>query len=442
MADIIIRNARLPKFSRRPESAKGGSGLVDITIEKGKFKAITPAGGSSPEEYPGRSIDAEGRLVSPPFSDPHLHLDAVLTVGDPRYNQSGTLLEGIRIWGDRKKSLTVEDIKRRAYRAVSWEVAQGTTCIRTHADASDPELTTVKALTELKEELTGFVDLQVVAFPQDGVYTHSQGETLMEKALDLGADVVGGIPHNELTREDGIRDVEFAFHLASQRGLLVDIHCDETDDDQSRFIETVAAETLRKSMPGRAAASHVTAMHSYNNAYAAKLIGNLVKAGVSVIVNPFDNSILQARGDSYPKRRGIARVDELLAAGVTVGVGHDSIMDPWYPLGRGSMLQAANLLLHFAQLSGYDQVFEVFRLITEGSAQVLNLGGTYGIAEGNPADLIILDATDEFEALRLVSRCIYVIKRGRVIATSEPEESIVNLPRGESAVDFRRNERS
>ena len=437
MADILVRNARLPKFSKPPETADEG-GLVDITIEKGRFAAITPAGKSSA----ARIIDAEGRLVSPPFSDPHLHLDAVLTVGDPRYNRSGTLLEGIRIWGERKKRLTLEDIKRRAYRAVSWEVAQGTTFIRTHADASDPELITVKALIELKEELEGFVDLQVVAFPQDGVYTHSEGEALMERALDLGADVVGGIPHNELTREDGIRDVELAFRLASERGLLVDIHCDETDDDQSRFVETVAAETLRKSMGGRVAASHVTAMHSYNNAYAAKLIGNLARAGVSIIVNPFDNSILQARGDSYPKRRGIARVDELLAAGVTVGVGHDSIMDPWYPLGRGSMLQAANLLLHFAQLSGYEQVFEVFRLITEGSARVLALGDEYGIAPGNPADLIILDASDEFEALRLVSRCLYVIKGGRIIAESEPEESIVNLPRGESSVDFRRKEPS
>lgn len=437
MTDILIRNARLPRFSRSPA-------LVDITIAQGRFEAIVPAGGVPAGEGPRedsarRIIDAEGRLVSPPFSDPHLHLDAALSVGDPYYNRSGTLLEGIRIWGDRKKRLSVDDIKRRAYRAVSWEVAQGTAYIRTHADASEPELTTVRALTELREELEGFVDLQVVAFPQDGIYTHSRGEALMEKALDLGADVVGGIPHNELTREDGIRDVGFAFRLASERDLLVDIHCDETDDDQSRFVETVAAETLRNSMPGRVAASHVTAMHSYNNAYAAKLIGNLAKAGVSIIVNPFDNSILQARGDSYPKRRGIARVDELLAAGVTVGVGHDSIMDPWYPLGRGSLLQAANLLLHFAQLSGYDQIFETFRLITEGSAKVLNLD-EYGIAPGNPADLIILDASDEFEALRLVPRCLYVLKGGKVIATSEPEEAIVNLPMGEATVDYRRSE--
>ncbi|MFW5734947.1 MAG: cytosine deaminase [Oceanidesulfovibrio sp.] len=421
--DLVIRNARLP----------GAEGCVDIGVIAGIIHKIgAPDSLTSP-----RVIDAKGGLVSPPFVDPHVHLDAVLTAGDPRHNSSGTLLEGIRIWGERKQHLSVEDIKARAYRAISWMVAQGVLFVRTHADVSEPTLTTVQSLIELREELRGLVDIQVVAFPQDGIYTNDDGERLMEEAIELGVDAIGCIPHNEFTREDGIASVEYVMGLASETGLLVDIHCDETDDEQSRFIETVAAQAIKRGLQGRVAASHATAMHSYNNAYAAKLIGLLARAGVGVITNPFDNSILQARGDSYPKRRGITRVDELLEAGVAVGIGHDSIMDPWYPLGRGSMLQAASLLLHLAQLSGREQIRDVFRMITSNSAKILNIDDRYGIEEGKPATFVVLNAENEREAIRLMPECLYVVRDGRVLAQTEPALSTVQLTAGKQIVDFR-----
>ncbi|QJT08351.1 cytosine deaminase [Oceanidesulfovibrio marinus] len=420
--DLVIKNARLP----------GAGTLVDIGVTAGIIQKI-----AAPESLQApRVIHAKGGLVSPPFVDPHVHLDAALTAGNPRYNESGTLLEGIRIWGERKQRLDYHDIKSRAYRAVSWMVAQGVLFIRTHADVSEPSLTTVQALTDLRDELRGMVDIQVVAFPQDGIYTHDDGERLMEEAIELGVDVLGCIPHNELTREDGVASVEYVMGLASETGMLVDIHCDETDDDQSRFVETVAAQTIKRGLQGQVTASHATAMHSYNNAYAAKLIGLLARAGVGVITNPFDNSILQARGDSYPKRRGITRVDELLAAGVTVGIGHDSIMDPWYPLGRGSMLQAASLLLHLAQLSGHEQIFDVFRMITDNSAKILNIKEQYGIEEGKPATFIVLNADNEHEAIRLTPECLYVVRDGRVLAQTEPALSTVQLTAGKQLVDF------
>eukprot|EP01022_Parablepharisma_sp_SALTPOND_P017187 TRINITY_DN2694_c1_g2_i1.p1 TRINITY_DN2694_c1_g2~~TRINITY_DN2694_c1_g2_i1.p1 ORF type:complete len:1693 (+),score=399.45 TRINITY_DN2694_c1_g2_i1:31868-36946(+) len=421
--DLVIKNARLP----------GAEARVDIGVTAGIIQRI-----GSPESLSApRTIDAKGGLVAPPFVDPHVHLDAVLTAGDPQHNESGTLLEGIRIWGKRKERLSVEDIKERAYRAINWMVAQGVLFIRTHADVSEPTLTTVQALTELRDELRGLVDIQVVAFPQDGIYTNDDGERLMEEAIDLGVDVLGCIPHNEFTREDGIASVEYIMGLASETGLLVDIHCDETDDDQSRFIETAAAQTIKRELHGRVAASHATAMHSYNNAYAAKLIGLLARADVGIITNPFDNSILQARGDSYPKRRGVTRVDELLAAGVTVGIGHDSIMDPWYPLGKGSMLQAANLLLHMAQLSGRGQICDVFKMITDNSAKIMNIEDKYGIEEGKPATFVVLNADDEREAIRLMPECLYVVRDGRILAQTEPALSTVQLAAGKQIVDFR-----
>ncbi len=420
--DCIIRNARV-----------AGTGNVrDIEITDGIISSITESSQAGAKDI----IDAEKRLVCPPFVDPHLHLDAALTVGNPDFNRSGTLQEGIRLWGEYKKNLSIEDIKSRAYRAITWMVSQGTTFVRSHVDVSEPALTGVKALTELKSELKGIVDIQLVAFPQDGIFTFPEGKALLEKSLAMGIDVVGGIPHNELTREDGIKDVELVFALAEERDLLIDIHCDETDDDQSRFLETVAALTIKKGMEGRVTASHTTAMHSYNNAYTIKLIGNLARAGMHIIVNPFDNSILQARGDSYPKRRGITRVDELLAGGVNIAVGHDSILDPWYPLGRGNMLHALNLLIHIAQLAGYDELVSAIDLITGRAALLLNIQDRYGIEEGKPADLIILDAADEFEAVRLMPECLYVMRSGKVIARTEPSYSTVELSRGREVVDL------
>lgn len=421
--ELIIRNAKL----------REKNDLVDIGIENGKFKAIEKRIEAKGKE----EIDAKGNLVSSPFVDTHLHLDYVLTVGNPRHNLTGTLLEGIEIWGETKKLLTKEQIKKNAIEGIKWEVANGVTKIRTHADATDPTLTTVQALLEVKEEMKDYVDIQIVAFPQDGIYTYGSSEKLMEQAMEMGCDVVGGIPHTELTREDGVKDVEFAFKLAKKYNGLIDLHIDETGDPNSRFVEVLAKEAIVNGMEGKVSASHVTAMHNYNNDYAFKLLGILKRAGVNVIVNPFDNSVLQNRWDSYPRGRGIARVDELLARGVNVSVGHDSIMDPWYPLGKGSMLHAANLLLHFAHLSGYEELPKVFDMITVNGAKTLNEEDLYGIEVGKNADCIVLDAKDELEAIRIMSECLYVVKNGKIICKTTPAKREVNIGGQISNVDFK-----
>ncbi len=422
--DLVVRSAKLRKKE----------GLWDIGIENGTFTAVDRHISAK-----GRmEIDAGGHLVSPPFIDPHLHLDAVLSVGDPRFNISGTLLEGISIWGERKKTLTKEIIKKNAREAIKWAIANGTLKIRTHVDTTDPTLKTVEALVEIREEEKENIDIQIVAFPQDGIYTFPDGEKLMRRAVEMGADVIGGIPHNEFTREDGVRDVEFVYDLAEKTGTLIDIHIDETGDDQSRFVEVMAKESINRGMQGRAAASHTTAMHNYNNDYALKLIGILKRAEMNMITNPFDNSVLQNRTDGYPRRRGHTRVDELLARGVTVCIGHDSIMDPWYPMGKGSMLSAANLLLHTAHMSGYDQFPQLFDMITTASAVTMNVSEGYGIKAGNQADFIILDAVDEMEALRLISECLYVVRKGKILVESRPAERILTLPGGKrESVDFK-----
>ena len=421
--ELIIRNAKL----------RNRNGLVDIGISKGKFISIEdklPAVGI-------KEIDAMGNLVTPPFCDPHLHLDAVLSVGDPRFNISGTLLEGIKIWGERKPSLTKEIIKRNAIEAIKWEVAQGTLKIRTHADVCDPRMLMVEALLEVKEEMKDYVDLQIVAFPQDGIYAFPKGEELMEEAIKMGVDVVGGIPHNELTREDGVKDVEFVFHLAQKYNRLIDIHCDETGDDQSRFVEVMAKLTIDHNMQGLVAASHTTSMHNYNNDYAFKLIGILKRAEMNMITNPFDNAVLQNRTDGYPRRRGITRVDELMERNVNVCIGHDSIMDPWYPLGKGSMLQAANLLLHLGHLSGYHQIVALYDMITTNSAITMNLQKEYGIEVNKPADFIILNATNEFDAIRLMPECLFVFRRGKIIASTAPAKSNVFFGDKQETINFR-----
>ena len=421
--DLIVRNCKLRKKE----------GLWDIAVTDGIFKAVDRKISAKAD----REIDADGHLVSPPFIDPHLHLDAVLSVGNPRYNMSGTLLEGIQIWGERKRSLTKQEIKKNAVKAIKWEVANGTLKIRTHADATDPTLLTVEALAEVREEMKDLVDIQIVAFPQDGIYTSADGEALMQRAVEMGADVIGGIPHNEFTREDGVADVDFVFRLAEETGSLIDIHVDETGDDQSRFVEVMAKHTILKGMQGRVTASHTTAMHNYNNDYAFKLIGILKRAEMNMITNPFDNSVLQNRTDGYPRRRGHTRVDELTARGVNVSIGHDSIMDPWYPMGKGSMLQAANLLLHTAHLSGFDQFSTLFDMITINSSVTMNVADQYGIEPGKQADFIILDARDEMEAIRLTSECLQVIRKGKVVVETKPAVRRYSLNNDNETIDFK-----
>jgi cytosine/creatinine deaminase len=408
---MVIRNAKLLD---RDE-------LVDIAIEGTIFGPIAPG----LPKHSAHEIDAGGRLVTPPLIDCHVHLDAVLTEGQPRHNQTGTLIEGIRIWSERKPSLTVADVKRRALQAIQWEVAQGTLFMRSHVDVCDPSLTALRALIELRDEVRDICELQLVAFPQDGVLSYPNGRELMDEAMRLGADVVGGIPHYEWTREMGVEDVHIAFELAERYNRDVDCHCDETDDDASRFSEVMAAETLRRGWHGRVSVSHCTAMHSWNDAFAFKLLQLLKRGRMNVICNPFDNIILQGRFDGYPKRRGMARLKELVEAGVNVSVGHDSIMDPWYPLGRGDMLAAAHLALHIAQMSGHEEISTMYRLVTTNAARTLNVMDRYGIEEGKPASAIVLDAASAYDALRLVPARLHVIKDGRVVASTTPASSTV-----------------
>ena len=418
--DLIIRHVHLHRHE----------GLVDIAVKDGQFASIASELSS---DNATREIDAAGRLVSPPFIDAHVHLDAVLTVGQPRYNSSGTLLEGIQIWSERKPSLTREDVKSRVLEEIRWEVAQGTLHIRSHVDVCDPSLTALRALIEVRDEVRDICDLQLVAFPQDGIMSFPNGRELMREAMELGCDLVGGIPHFEWTRDMGVEEVHYTFALAKEFNRDIDVHCDETDDPHSRFTEVMAADTLQQEWQGRVTASHCTAMHSYDNAYAFKLIRLLARAQMSVIANPFDNVVLQGRFDTYPKRRGITRVKELLAGGVNVALGHDSIMDPWFPLGKGDMLAAAQLALFLCHMSGFEEINDVFDLVTTNAAKALRIQDSYGIEEGKPADFLILDAPSAFEALRLVPARLYVFKRGREVAYTSPGRSMVTRSGDEEA---------
>lgn len=419
--DLIIRHAQLHRYN----------GLVDIATKDGHFASIVgelPSDSSAPRE-----IDAAGRLVVPPFIDAHVHLDAVLTVGRPRYNTTGTLLEGIQIWSELKPGLSREDVKKRALEEIRWEVAQGTLHIRSHVDVCDPNLTALRALLEVCEEVRDICNLQLVAFPQDGILSFPNGRELMRHAMELGCDVVGGIPHYEWTRDMGVEDVHYAFALAREFNRDIDCHCDETDDPISRFTEVMAADTIQQGWQGRVTASHCTAMHSYDNAYAFKLIRLLARAQVNVVANPFDNVVLQGRFDTYPKRRGITRVKELLSAGVNVALGHDSIMDPWFPLGKGDMLAAAQLALFLCHMSGYDEINDVLDLITTNAARILRVQDSYGIEEGKPADFLVLDAPSAFEALRLVPVRLHVFKNGREVAYTAPATSMLRRNGEEAA---------
>jgi cytosine deaminase len=403
---LVLKNART---AERPEPH-------DLGVHDGRL--VEPFGTAE------RTIDLGGRLVTAPLVEPHIHLDAVLTVGQPRPNVSGSLFEGIAVWAERVRDLTVDDVKARVRQALRWQIANGVLHVRSHVDVCDPELRALRALVEVREEVRGLVDLQLVAFPQQGILGYDGGAALMRKAVELGADVVGGIPHYELTREDGVESVRFAFALAEEHGLRVDIHCDETDDDQSRFVEVMAAETIRRGMSGRVTASHTTAMHSYNAAYAYRLVHNIARAGLHMVTNPLDNAVLQGRFDTGPVRRGHTRVKQLQEAGVNVCVGHDSIMDPWYPLGYGDPLQAAFVLVHLGHMSGDAELRRLLDMITVNPAAALGLAD-YGLRTGGPADLVVFDAPTFVDALRLVAPRYLVLRAGKVVAETRPAEHTV-----------------
>lgn len=417
MVDLLIRQARLPR----------ATGLIDVAIRDGRI--VQPA------EAARETVDAGGALLTPALVEPHIHLDAVLTVGQPRHNLSGSLFEGIAIWGERVKEITVADVKARAEEVLRWQVANGVLFVRSHVDVCDPQLTALRALIELRDEVKDLITLQLVAFPQQGILSFPGGEALMRQAVERGADVVGAIPHFELTRDYGERSVRFAMELAAEHGKPVDIHCDETDDDHSRFLEVMVAETLRLSLSGRVTASHTTAMHSYNNAYAGRLIPNVRRAGLHMVTNPLDNAVLQGRFDHYPIRRGHTRVKELLAAGVNVCLGHDSVMDPWYPLGYGDPVQAAFVLAHYGQMSGYEEIRTLMDMMTVNPARTLGLA-EYGLTPGCRADLVLFDAPTEMDAIRLVAPRRLVLKAGRVVARTEPARHTVTWRGIEQPVDF------
>src|SRR4051812_29104515 len=418
--DLIVRNATLPD---------GRRGL-DIAIRGGRIVAIERAIAAEGV----RTIDAAGCLVSPPFVDIHFHMDATLSVGTPRLNQSGTLLEGIALWGELKPLLTREAVTERALRYCDLAVAQGLLAIRSHVDICDDRLVAVDALLDVKQKIAPYIDLQLVAFPQDGYFRFPNAANNLERALDRGVDIVGGIPHFERTMEEGARSIEVLCDIAAERGLMVDMHCDETDDPLSRHIETLAAETQRRGLHGRVTGSHLTSMHSMDNYYVSKLLPLMAEAQVHAVANPLINIVLQGRHDPYPKRRGMTRVPEMRAMGINVAFGHDCVMDPWYPLGSADMLDVAHMALHVAQMTAREAMRYCFDAITTNAAKVMGLEG-YGLEVGCNGDLVVLQAADPIEAIRLKARRLFVVRRGKVIAESARAVTRLDLPGRPAEVD-------
>ncbi|MFM5715635.1 cytosine deaminase [Aeromonas allosaccharophila] len=409
-------------------------GLWQIRCQDGVITAIEP---HDEHAVAGRVLDGEGGLVIAPFIEPHIHLDTTQTAGEPSWNLSGTLFEGIERWAERKALLTHEDVKQRAIQTLKWQIANGIQFVRTHVDVSDPNLIALKAMLEVREEIKEWVELQIVAFPQEGILSYPNGKALLEEALKLGADVIGAIPHFEFTREYGVESLHYIFDLAEKYQVLVDVHCDEIDDEQSRFIETLATLAYERGIGHRVTASHTTAMHSYNGAYASRLFRLLKMADINFVANPLVNIHLQGRFDTYPKRRGITRVKEMLEANINVCFGHDDVFDPWYPMGTANMLQVLHMGLHVCQIMGYEQINDGLKLISSHSARTLNVQDRYGIEVGKPANLLILPADNGFDAVRRQVPVRYSIRHGKVIAQTRPAQTEIVLGESEP-IDFRR----
>lgn len=421
MLDYIIRNALLP----------GATECVDLGITAGKFVEICP----HLVAEAGQEFDAQGFLVSPPFVDPHFHMDCTLSAGFPRVNASGTLLEGIQIWGEQKADLTAEGIKKRALALLDWSIARGTLAIRSHVDVTDPTLLAVDVLLEVKKEMAQWVDLQLVAFPQDGLLRKPEGKELLLAALDKGVDVVGGIPHFERTMAHGTESISWLCELAAERGLLVDMHCDESDDPLSRHIEHLAYEAGRTGLGAKVTGSHLTSMHSMDNYYVSKLLPLMAESGIQAICNPLINIHLQGRQDSYPKRRGLTRVPELLAAGVNVAFGHDCVMDPWYPMGSHDMLEVAHMGAHCLQMLGTSQQADIFSMVTARGARVMQLEN-YGIEVGRDASFVVLQAKSILDALRLRPVRLAVFRRGQCVAKTPEVRTHLDFGSSKKSVDF------
>ncbi len=420
--EFVIRNAALPD---------GRTG-IDIAVQHGRIAAVAPRLAVTA----AREIDAGGDLVTPPFVDAHFHMDATLSYGLPRVNATGTLLEGIVLWGELKPQLTQEALVERAMRYCDWAVARGLLAIRTHVDVCDDRLLAVEALLEVKRRVAPYLDMQLVAFPQDGLLRSPTALANLKRSIAMGVDVVGGIPHFERTMADGAESVRLLCEFAAAQGLMVDMHCDESDDPLSRHIETLAAETHRLGLHGRVAGSHLTSMHSMDNYYVSKLLPLIAESGVAAIANPLINITLQGRHDTYPKRRGMTRVPELMAAGVTVAFGHDCVMDPWYGMGSGDMLEVAHMGLHVAQMTSQQAMRACFAAVTDNPAKILGLEG-YGLEPGCHADLVLLDAADPIEAIRLRAARRLVMRRGRIVAESPRAVARLDLPGRPASADFR-----
>ncbi|SNT27911.1 cytosine deaminase [Noviherbaspirillum humi] len=416
MLDLLIHDATFPDGRTR----------MGVAVREGRIVDVRE--GLSPSDATARRIvDARGQLLSTPFVDAHFHMDATLSYGLPRVNQSGTLLEGIALWGELKPLLAQEALIERAMTYCDWAVARGLLAIRTHVDICDPSLLAVEALLEVRRRVAPYLDLQLVAFPQDGVLRAPNAFENLKRALAMGVDVVGGIPHFERTMADGALSVKLLCELAAEQGRMVDMHCDESDDPLSRHVETLAYETQRLGLQGRVTGSHLTSMHSMDNYYVSKLIPLMAEAGLNAIANPLINITLQGRHDTYPKRRGMTRVPELMAAGLTVAFGHDCVMDPWYGLGSASMLEVAHMGLHVAQMTGQQAMRQCFDAVTVNPARILGLDHV-GLEAGRAASFVLLQARDPIEAIRLRAPCLQVYSRGRLVAENPPQEATLHLP--------------
>ncbi len=408
---MLIKNA-LIENSEKPQ---------DLRIENGVFTDIGKLEQQDDEEV----LDLKEKLLLPPFIESHVHLDTCLTAGDPCWNMSGTLFEGIECWSKRKEKLNPEDIRERVNKVVRMYAANGIQAIRTHVDVTDPKLMALKTILKLKEELKDVMDLQIVAFPQEGILSYPNGKQLLIDAVKMGADVVGAIPHFEFTREYSVESLNFALQLAADENKLVDVHCDEIDDEASRGLETVAARALELGLYDKVTASHTTAMHSYNNAYVLRLMRLLKMSRINFVANPLVNTHLQGRIDTYPKRRGLTRVKELLAEGINVSFGHDDIFDPWYPMGNGSLRDVVFMGLHVGQMMGYEEIMNSYKLITYNAAKTLHIADHYGIEINNPASFIVLDAKNYYDALVKDVTVLYSYKNGKKIVANSPSKQNV-----------------
>lgn len=420
MLDLLVKAGRLPE----------SKAAVDIAVQDGRIVEIAPRIDAAARQV----IDAAGRLVAPPFADPHFHMDATLSLGLPRLNRSGTLLEGIALWGELKPLLTAEAVMERALRYCDLAVSQGLLSIRTHVDVCDDRLTAVEALLEVKKRVAPYIDLQLVAFPQDGLFRDPTAEANLIRALDMGVDVVGGIPHFERTMQAGAESVRWLCQMAADRGLPVDLHCDESDDPMSRHIETLAAETVRLGLQGRVVGSHCTSMHSMDNYYASKLIPLIAEAGLHIVPNPLINITLQGRSDTYPRRRGMTRVPELRAAGVNVAFGQDCTMDPWYPLGSADMLEVAHMGIHAVPMTSREAMAWAFTSVTVNGHLAMGLPDPT-LRVGGPATMVLLQARDPIEAVRMRATRLTVIRAGRVIAQTAPRMARLDLPGRPTGLD-------